>query len=108
MAFRTLAIQKKGSEVWNLLAATKLEFGKFGVLMTKVEKQVGTVQNTLHEVGVRTRAINKTLSAVEILEMAPKVGTPLIEPGADGEEETEDLAENLTDADIDEFEERSS
>ena len=42
MGFRTLAIQKKGSEVWKLLSATKVEFEKFGGLMAKVEKQVGT------------------------------------------------------------------
>lgn len=78
MGFKTLAIQKKGSEVWNLLSATKNEFGKFGGLMNKVEKQVGTVQNTLHEVGVRTRAINKTLSAVEVLEMGPEKAVPLL------------------------------
>ena len=65
MGFRTLAIQKKGTEVWNVLAATKVQFGKFGGLMTKVEKNVGTIQNTLHDIGVRTRAINRALSTVE-------------------------------------------
>lgn len=70
MGFRTLAIQQKGSEVWNILAAAKTEFGKFGGLMDKVEKQVGTVQNTLQEVGKRTRVINKTLKTVEVLEMS--------------------------------------
>ena len=42
MGFRTLAIQKKGGEVWKILAATKLEFEKFGGLMDRVEKNIGT------------------------------------------------------------------
>ena len=65
MGFQTLAIQKKGSEVWNILVATKVQFGKFGGLMTRVEKNVGTIQNTLHDIGVRTRAINRALSTVD-------------------------------------------
>jgi DNA recombination protein RmuC len=66
MGFRTLAIQKKGSEVWKLLAATKFEFEKFGSLMAKVEKQVGTVQSTLKLVSSKTRTINRRLHAVEV------------------------------------------
>jgi DNA recombination protein RmuC len=93
MGFKTLAIQKKGSEVWNLLAETKSEFGKFGVLMNKVEKQVGTVQNTLQEVGKRTRAINKALSGVEVLEMGPHKSAPLLNLDAESDEEPEDLPE---------------
>ena len=65
MGFQTLAIQKKGSEVWRVLAATKVEFQKFGGLMDRVQKNIGTVQNTLRDVGTRTRAITKTLKNVE-------------------------------------------
>lgn len=68
MGFRTLAIQKKGSEVWKLLAATKVEFEKFGGLMARVEKQVGTVQSTLKLVNSKTRTINRRLRGVEILD----------------------------------------
>jgi DNA recombination protein RmuC len=68
MGFRTLAIQKKGSEVWKLLAATKVEFENFGGLMAKVEKQVGTVQTTLKLVNSKTRTINRRLRAVEVLD----------------------------------------
>jgi DNA recombination protein RmuC len=93
MGFKTLAIQRKGSEVWNLLAETKGEFGKFGDLMNKVERQVGTVQNTLHEVGVRTRAINKTLSAVEVLEMGPSKAAPLLSPSTTSEGDSEGESE---------------
>jgi DNA recombination protein RmuC len=68
MGFRTLAIQKKGSEVWKLLAATKVEFENFGGLMARVEKQVGTVQSTLKLVSSKTRTINRRLHGVEVLE----------------------------------------
>ena len=64
LGFRMLNLQKKGNEVWNVLAATQTEFGKFGGLMDKMDKQVGTVQNTIRDLSVRTRAINKTLREV--------------------------------------------
>jgi DNA recombination protein RmuC len=64
MGFHMLAIQEKGDEVWKVLESTKKEFGTFEVLMTKMESQVGTVQNTIQKLGVRTRAINRTLREV--------------------------------------------
>jgi DNA recombination protein RmuC len=74
MGFRTLAIQKKSSEVWQLLSATKVEFQNFGALMSTVEKQVGTVQNTIKKVNSKTKTINRQLKDVEVLEMtAPPV-----------------------------------
>jgi DNA recombination protein RmuC len=83
MGFRTLAIQKKGSEVWKLLAATKVEFEKFGGLMAKVEKQVGTVQSTLRLVNSKTRTINRRLKGVEVLDSrAALVGGDEQEPSA--------------------------
>lgn len=77
MGFRTLAIQKKGNEVWNVLGNVKKEFGNFELLMNKVERNVTTVQNTLSEIGTRTRVINKKLhdvSELPALEEAPKSG----------------------------------
>jgi DNA recombination protein RmuC len=70
MGFRTLAIQKKSSEVWQLLSATKVEFQNFGVLMSAVEKQVGTVQNTIKKVNSKTKTINRQLRDVEVLEIS--------------------------------------
>jgi DNA recombination protein RmuC len=64
MGFHTLAIQKKGDEVWRVLSSAKKEFETYGGLMQKVEDQVGTVQNTIQKLGVRTRAINKALKNV--------------------------------------------
>ena len=64
MGFHMLALQEKGDEVWKVLESAKTEFGKFGTLMDKVEGDVGKIQKTLGEVGVRTRAINRTLREV--------------------------------------------
>jgi len=64
MGFHMVALQEKGDEVWKVLEAAKTEFGKFGNLMDKVEGDVGKIQKTLGEVGVRTRAINRTLREV--------------------------------------------
>jgi DNA recombination protein RmuC len=64
LGFRMLNLQKKGNEVWNVLAKTQTEFKTFETLMTSMEKQVGTVQNTIQKLNVRTRAINRTLSDV--------------------------------------------
>jgi DNA recombination protein RmuC len=64
MGFHTLAIQKKGDEVWRVLSSAKKEFETYGGLMQKVEDQVGTVQNTIQKLNVRTRAINKALKNV--------------------------------------------
>lgn len=64
MGFHMLAIQEKGDEVWKVLEGTKREFNTFETLMGKMESQVGTVQNTIQKLGVRTRAINRTLREV--------------------------------------------
>jgi DNA recombination protein RmuC len=73
MGFHTLAIQKKGDEVWRVLSSAKKEFENYGGLMQKVEDQVGTVQNTIQKLGVRTRAINKALKNVSSID----AGTPI-------------------------------
>lgn len=72
MGFRTLAIQKKGNEVWKVLGNVKKEFGTFELLMNKVERNVTTVQNTLNEIGTRTRVINKNLHNVSELNAPPE------------------------------------
>lgn len=64
MGFHTLAIQKKGDEVWRVLSKAKTEFNTFGTLMDKVERQVGTVQNTLREINGKTTTINRALKDV--------------------------------------------
>ena len=66
MGFHMLHLQQKGDEVWQVLAKTKDEFGKFELLMGSMEKQVGTVQNTIEKLNTRTRGINKTLRDVSV------------------------------------------
>jgi DNA recombination protein RmuC len=68
MGFHMLALQEKGDEVWKVLESTKTEFKNFEGLMGSMEKQVGTVQSTIQKLGVRTRAINRTLRDVSDLE----------------------------------------
>lgn len=65
LSFRTVALEKRSGEVWDVLSATKTEFSKFGTWLEKIQTQVNTVQNTLDEGGTRTRVMNKTLNAVD-------------------------------------------
>lgn len=68
MGFRTLAIEKRSSEVWTVLAAVKTEFGKFGGMLQKVQKNLETAGSQLDEViGKRTRAIERRLRQVQEL-----------------------------------------
>jgi len=67
MGFRTLAIEKRSSEVWQVLAAVKTEFGKFGDTLDTLKKQLNTASNTIDNAGVRTRAMERKLRDVEEL-----------------------------------------
>ena len=67
MGFRTLALEKRSSEVWQVLGAVKTEFGKFGGMLDKARSQTETVLKTLSESDVRTRAMNRVLKHVEAL-----------------------------------------
>jgi len=66
MGFRTLLIEKRSSEVWKVLGAAKNEFTKYGQVMDRLKRQLGTAQNTVDLVGTRTRAINRALKQVEV------------------------------------------
>ena len=71
MGFKTLAIQKRSSEVWQVLGAVKKEFENFGGMMEKAQKNLQTGLNQLDEVmGKRTRAIQRKLKGVETLSEA--------------------------------------
>ena len=84
MGFHTLAIEQRSSEVWEVLGAVKTEFGKFGDVLDKLEKQLKTAQNTISETGTRTRAMERKLKSVEelpeaqsrdLLELPERTGT---------------------------------
>src|SRR5256714_2780226 len=72
MGFRTLAIQKRSSEVWNLLAGVKTEFGKFGEALSSVKDKLEQAARKMEEVDVRSRAISKKLRDVEELPDNPQ------------------------------------
>jgi DNA recombination protein RmuC len=67
MGFRTLALEKRSSEVWQVLGAVKTEFGKFGDVLAKVKTQTQTVLNSLESAEVRSRAMGRALRSVEAL-----------------------------------------
>ncbi len=70
MGFRTLAIQKRSSEVWKVLGAVKTEFGKFGGVLDKVQKKLQEASNTMDSAARRTRVMERTLRDVEALPAA--------------------------------------
>jgi len=67
MGFRTLAIEKRSSEVWSVLGAVKSEFGKFAGILEKAEKQIHTVGKSLGDASRKTRTIERKLRGVETL-----------------------------------------
>ncbi|MDF2570376.1 MAG: RmuC family protein, partial [Sporomusa sp.] len=64
MGFRTLAIEKRSSDVWVLLGAVKTEFGKFGDVLTKTKEKLDQASKQLDAATVRTRAIERKLKDV--------------------------------------------
>ena len=67
MGFRTLALEKRSSEVWQVLGAVKTEFGKFGGMLDKARSQTEMVLKTLSDGDIRKRAMDRTLRQVEAL-----------------------------------------
>ena len=67
MGFRTLAVEKRSSEVWQVLGAVKTEFGKFGDMLAKAREQVDRASQTLGTYETRSRAIERKLRGVEAL-----------------------------------------
>jgi len=67
MGFRTLAVERRTSEVWAVLGAVKTEFGKFGDVLARTRQQLQTVSQSLDTAEVRSRAIVRRLRDVESL-----------------------------------------
>ncbi|MCH6483944.1 DNA recombination protein RmuC [Pseudoxanthomonas sp. LH2527] len=82
VGFRTVAIEKRSAEVWNILANAKREFGKFGDVMDSVKTKLDQASKQIDQTGVRTRAIERSLREVESLPSGD--GTKLL-----GEDEAE-------------------
>ena len=94
MGFRTLAIEKRSSEVWNLLAAVKTEFGKYGEILEKVQKKLQEASNTIDKTAVRSRAIERKLRGVQELP-ASDAQTVLMLEQDDGNGEVEEEEEEV-------------
>ncbi len=89
MGFRTLAIEKRSSEVWQLLGMVKTEFGKFGDVLAKTKKKLQEAGQTIDKAEIRTRAIARTLRKVQEV--------PLTETGSfieEGQEVEKDPGQN--------------
>jgi DNA recombination protein RmuC len=93
MGFRTLAIEQRSSEVWQVLAAAKAEFGKYARVWDKLGQQLEKAQKTVADAGVRTRAVERQLRNVETLELPP-VDTLLALPEPDPEDPDADDLED--------------
>ncbi|AMM25822.1 DNA recombination protein RmuC [Variovorax sp. PAMC 28711] len=84
MGFRTLALEKRSSEVWQVLGAVKAEFGKFGDVLSKVKAQTQTVLNTLDQAQTRSNVMHRALRQVEAL---PEAQSQALLPSAiDGDD----------------------
>ncbi len=89
MGFRTLAIEQRSSEVWQVLRSVKTEFGKFGQSLADVKRSLESATNKIGKTETRTRVMLRSLSAVEALpsgndseigqDLLPKVSQPLID-----------------------------
>ena len=67
MGFRTLAIERRSSEVWDLLGAVKTEFGNFGLILEKTQKKLKEASNVVEQAEVRSRVIERKLKSVQQL-----------------------------------------
>lgn len=94
MGFRTLAIEKRSSEVWDLLGVVKTEFGKFGTVLEKTKKKLQEATNTIDQASVRSRAIERQLRKVQELpgtEARQKIETEISENKIDIEDQVANI-----------------
>jgi DNA recombination protein RmuC len=96
MGFRTLALERRSAEVWEVLVAVKTEFAKFGGVLDKVKKNLEQAGKTIDEAGTRTRVMQRRLKSVEAL---PEAQRPL--PGLAAEALDDAADEGADDADDD-------
>lgn len=82
MGFRTLALEKRSGEVWQVLGAVKAEFSKFGDVLSRVKAQTQTVLNTLDQAQTRSNVMHRALRQVEAL---PDAQAQTLLPSAGGE-----------------------
>jgi DNA recombination protein RmuC len=101
MGFQTVAIEQRATEVWNVLAAVKTEFAKFGDVLEKVKRQLQTATRSIEDTGVRTRAMERKLRVVEQLPEAEAATVLELSVAAEAEEQDEGEAEPTLNPDDD-------
>ncbi len=86
MGFRTLALERRSAEVWQVLGAVKTEFGKFGDVLAKTRKKLEEATSTIDAAEVRTRAMTRQLKSVEALPetQAQQLLGPAADDGLEG------------------------
>lgn len=90
MGFRTLAIQKRSSEVWQVLGEAKTEFEKYAKVWDRLGQQLQTAQNTVQEAGRRTRAVSRKLRDVETLEVIGEdLAVALLDPPSEPDDDAD-------------------
>jgi DNA recombination protein RmuC len=92
MGFRTLAIEKRSSEVWEILGAVKTEFGNFGTILGKTQKKLQEAANVIEKAGTRSRAIERKLRTVQELPQEQTIA--LLGESVEIEQEYEDDMED--------------
>jgi DNA recombination protein RmuC len=92
MGFRTVAIQKRSGEVWQLLSAVRAEFANHGKVVDTLKKQLNAATNTIDKLGTRTNAMNRKLREVEVLPVGD--AQALLGLAAPAEEAEENPAED--------------
>src|ERR1700722_19117091 len=89
MGFQTIVVEQRAAEVWRVLGAVKTEFGKFGGVLDKLQRQLQSASRTIDETGVRTRAMERRLRTVE--QLGPTESAQILTlPGVVGRESDED------------------
>ena len=91
MGFRSVAIQQRSSEVWQVLGAVRTEFGKYNQVVERLGKQLGSAANSVEALGARTRVMSRTLRGVESLP-APEAAALL---GFDGDSVADEAMETV-------------
>jgi DNA recombination protein RmuC len=92
MGFRTLAIQKRSSEVWNLLAGVKTEWMQYGNLLEAVQKKINQASETIDKVKVKSRAIGRKLKDVQELPTVEASAALFVATIAEPGKENDDMA----------------
>jgi DNA recombination protein RmuC len=89
MGFRTLAIEKRSSEVWNLLGAVKTQWAKYGDVLSRVQKKLQEASNTVEDAQQRTRVIGKKLRDVQELPAADAKALLMVKADIEASDEEE-------------------